>query len=111
MLAATLQGAVRFFKKTTPRKVNESVELIALWRPTGPAPKLLDLRKCATMVFVGADRLDARARSRWFKSFARLGAIVSPRSCARGQARSSQDRHQLSRVRAVGNDNGSYFEK
>jgi hypothetical protein len=37
---------------------HENVELIALWRPTGRAPKLLDLRECGTMVFVGADRAD-----------------------------------------------------
>src|SRR5215831_16617301 len=37
---------------------HENVELIALWRSSGRAPKLLDLRECGTMVFAGADRTD-----------------------------------------------------
>src|SRR5215831_8676149 len=37
---------------------HENVELIALWRSSGRAPKLLDLRECGTMVFAGADRAD-----------------------------------------------------
>src|SRR5438034_10685806 len=37
---------------------HKNVELIARWRPTGRAPRVLDLHECGTMVFVGADRAD-----------------------------------------------------
>jgi hypothetical protein len=36
----------------------ENIELIALWRLNGRAPKLLDLGECVAVVLVSADRVD-----------------------------------------------------